>query len=720
MTLEQESSWPTPTSADSLAPASSVGEATDDRQLLAAVAWWTAERLDSDPVQQPPAPRSREPLQDAVRQALAHMSEGFVALDAEGRITFANVEAERLLGLGVPLVGRLLWEAAPALGTSDLQEACLRAGTGDSPVGFQVTVDQRWLCLRLIAVPGGLTVHLTDVTGARRREAETARAEGEAVERTARIATVTRALAAAVTGQDVVDAVTEHVRPLFGAAGISVWDRVGDDLILLGAAGYPPEFLKLVSTVPINANPPSHQALITGVPTYVCSAKEYISKYPALAELPRQGGKQAWAFLPLVTSGRTVGVLVISYAQPHTFSSEERTLCTALSGLVAQSLERGRLYDTEHSRARELQRGLLPHALPTVPAVTAAARYLPAGEGIEVGGDWYDVIPLSGDRVALVVGDVMGHGLPEAVTMGRLRTAVHTLADLELPPDEVFFHLNDLVSALGDDFCATCLYVVYDPTSGHCSMLSAGHPPPAVVHPDGTVRFPDLPLNPPLGAASPPFDSCSLELPPGSLLVLYTDGLLESPDRDLDVGMALMAEHLSAAPSLAEPNGTLAARLDAICDSLISAVQPVQRHGGDDTAVLIAGVHPIPPEDMACWPLPVDPQAAGQARRHIREQLGRWDLDDLVMTTELLVSELVGNVVRHAGGPVTLRLLRSRALICELTDGSPTMPRIRRAADTDEGGRGLQLIAALADRWGARYTPTGKCIWTEQLLHPGP
>jgi serine phosphatase RsbU (regulator of sigma subunit)/anti-sigma regulatory factor (Ser/Thr protein kinase) len=559
-------------------------------------------------------------------------------------------------------------------------------------------------------------VHFTDITNAQRLEAQ----QAGAVEGTVPIADLTHALAAAVTGQDVIDVVTEHVRTPFGAAGITLWDREGEDFVLLGSVGFPPEFLDLISAVPVQRNRPAYQALQTGIPIYVSSAREYIDSYPSLSDIPAQGGREAWAFLPLVTSGRSVGVLCISYAQPHTFSSEERTLFTALSGLVAQSLERGRLYDTERSRARELQHGLLPHGLPVLPAVTAAARYLPATEGMEVGGDWYDVISLSGDRVALVVGDVMGHGLSEAVTMGQLRTAVHTLADLELPAEEMFFHLNAQVSALGDDFYATCLYAVYDPTNGNCSILTAGHPPPAVIHPNGTVSFPELPLNPPLGAASPPFESGSLDLPADSLLVFYTDGLVESQGRDLDLGMAQMAQHLRSAPLLAAQAGPWDAKLDALCDSLIATMLLPQQQASDDAALLIASVHPLPREDIAFWPLPADPKAAGQARGHIREQLARWGLEDLETTTELLVSELVGNVVRHAGGPATLRLLRSRTLICEVSDRSPTMPQIRRAADTDEGGRGLQLIATLAERWGARYTPSGKCIWTEQLLPDAP
>ncbi|WP_327136461.1 PP2C family protein-serine/threonine phosphatase [Streptomyces sp. NBC_01340] len=236
-----------------------------------------------------------------------------------------------------------------------------------------------------------------------------------------------------------------------------------------------------------------------------------------LADLPAAIGAQAWAILPLIASGRTVGASCVIYEHRHAFSHEERTLFTAMSGMVAQAMERARLYDAEHRRAQELQRGLLPRCLPALPAVTASARYQPAGDDTVAGGDWYDVIPLSAEQVALVVGDVMGHGVSEAVTMGRLRTAGHTLADLEQPLDELFFHLNDIVSGLGDGFYATCLCIVYDPVSRMCQAITAGHPPPVILRPDGTSYFPDLPVNPPLGAATPPFDTAEFSMPDGAI-----------------------------------------------------------------------------------------------------------------------------------------------------------------------------------------------------------
>ncbi|WP_327581356.1 SpoIIE family protein phosphatase [Nonomuraea sp. NBC_00507] len=567
---------------------------------------------------------------------------------------------------------------------------------------------------------------LGTVTGPQAHNAERA-----ATERASRISQLTRALAEAVTVQDVVDATADHILPSFGAAGLMLAFREGDHLRPVGFTGYSAEFIERISRIPAGSGLPIAEVLRQRSPQFITSVEEYIERYPKTAGLPAEGGKKAWAFLPLIASGRPVGSCVVSFAEPRLFTGEERNLLTALSGLVAQAMERARLYDREHTRAKELQRGLLPRELPPLPAVTAAARYLPAGTEMEVGGDWYDVIPLSADRVAIVIGDVMGHGVSEAVTMGRLRTAVRTLADLELPPDDLLTHLNDLVSDLGDDFYATCLYLVYDPTTRGCVLTRAGHPPPAVVHPDGSVHFPDADPNSPLGAATPPFDTVELDLPDGSLLVLYTDGLVESSTLDIDQGMAHLAKALTSAvrealPGTACPHRDHAAApavtglrcaacLEALCDRLTTTLLPTDGTN-DDAALLIARTHALPGDDMASWPLPEHPKAARQAREHVRAQLSAWNLDALSTTTELLASELVGNVVRHAKGPIQLRLLRSDVLTCEVSDGSLTTPRIRRAAETDEGGRGLQLVSAISHRWGTRYTATGKCIWTEQPL----
>ncbi|MFC8435600.1 SpoIIE family protein phosphatase [Streptomyces sp. NPDC057253] len=684
---------------------------------------------------------------DAAGRALRHMSDGFLAVDAEWRISFVNVRAEQLLGSSHRIVGQTLWDIGEARG-SGIEQRCRSAAARRAPVGFEVRWpgDGRWYHVRLVPVPDGQTLYFTDVTERRQRDAERAAEERATAERAARVEELTRALSRAITVDEVVSAVAERVLPPFGATGLLMMSVEGDELHLVGAFGFPEAFRSRLVEVMTTGGSASREVLRTGVPQYFTSVSEYADAHPRTADLPALAQMSAGAVLPLIVSGHAIGCCVLSFDTPRAFGKEERTLLGALGGLIAQALERARLYDAEHARAQALQRGLLPSTLPSVPALTAAARYLPAAdEGIQVGGDWYDLIPLSSDRVALVIGDVMGHGVSEAATMGRLRTAVHTLAGLELPPDELLATLNDLVSGFGDDFYATCLYAVYDPAEGTCTMASAGHPPPAVVDPTGTISFPDLPANPPLGAGTPPFETAEFRLSEGSLIVAYTDGLIESSLRDIDTGMDLLAEtigrHLSTA-SAPRPNGgrepvrpelaeqteqtkeetdeandeAEAERLLQLCDSLTSTLIPTHGRADDDAAVLVARTRVLADRDIASWTLPEDPVAAGEARAHVRRQLAEWLLEDLVMTTEIVVSELVGNVIRHARGPIRLRLLRSRTLICEVSDGSLTTPRIRHAGDTDEGGRGLQLVSALCQRWGTRYTSDGKSIWTEQPL----
>ncbi|MFE7124872.1 SpoIIE family protein phosphatase [Streptomyces sp. NPDC057617] len=647
---------------------------------------------------------------DAIRRALRHMSDGFLSLDSSWRIAFVNVEAEGLLGCSSRrLVGSVLWDLPVVQRVPGLEARCRETAAGTTPAGFDAEWPDtgRWFHIRLVPVPDGLACYFADITERRQREEEREAAERQAAERAARIQELTADLAEAVTTQDVTDAVARRVLPPFGASGLVIQVNENDRMWVVGMVGYPEEFREEVNGVSASRRAPAADRLRTRIPWFCGSVEEYARTYPEHAARPGAIHKEAFAFLPLIVSGRGVGVCVIAFDRPHEFTGEERTLLMAVSGLVSHALERARLYDAEHSRAQQLQRTLLPRALPTLPAVTAAARYLPAGQGMDVGGDWYDVIPVSGCRVVLVIGDVMGHGLSEAVTMGRLRTAVRTLTDLELPPEEILNHLSELISGLGDDSFATCLYAVYDPTNGVCTFASAGHPPPAVVHPDGSVTFPESAPDPPLGVAEPPYETVELQVPEDSLLVLYTDGLVESSCRDIDTGMDRLAQLLAA-----HHDGDL----DDLCDRLTSELLPADQQNPDDAALLVVRAHRLAPESIATWSLPDDPQSAGTARKFVGEQLAAWHLDELVTTTELLVSELIANVVRHARGPVRLRLLHCTALVCEVYDGSPTTPRIRRASETDEGGRGLQMVAALSEHWGIRYTGSGKCIWTEQAL----
>ncbi|MGW1541269.1 SpoIIE family protein phosphatase [Streptomyces sp. NPDC002309] len=399
------------------------------------------------------------------------------------------------------------------------------------------------------------------------------------------------------------------------------------------------------------------------------------------------------------------------------FEQDDLLLAEELVGRAALSLDNARRYARERSAALALQRHLLPHHVSGGTAADVAWRYLPADSHHGVGGDWFDVIPLSGARLALVVGDVVGHGINAAATMGRLRTAVRTLADLDLPPEEVLAHLDDTITRLAEEddadatdlatMTATCLYAVYDPVTRRCTMVRAGHPPPAIIDPSGGVTFPDLPTGAPLGVGLVPFESVTLELPEGSVLALYSDGLIEACDRDVEVGM----ERLSSV--LAGPGRSL----EELCSSAVDALPT--RNWCDDVTLLLARTHSLGPQQVASWEFPADPSAVRDARALAAAQLTQWGLPHHVWATELIVSELVTNAVRHSTGPVGLRLIRHRTLTCEVHDTGDSTPRRRRPRSTDESGRGLLLVDELSRRWGTRHTPEGKLTWAEQRLAPG-
>ncbi|MER5787728.1 SpoIIE family protein phosphatase [Streptomyces sp. NPDC001980] len=446
----------------------------------------------------------------------------------------------------------------------------------------------------------------------------------------------------------------------------------------------------------------------------------WFDRDPDRARTVRENGMHSLLVVPIRTRHTFLGTAVfIRTEEPAPFQEDDLLLAEELVSRTALALDNARRYARERSAALTLQRDLLPQRLREGTAIETASRYLPADADNGVGGDWFDVIPLSGARTALVVGDVVGHGINAAATMGRLRTVVHTLADLDLPPDELLTHLDDTVRRLAEEDAdsqdptrvtgATCLYAVYDPVTRKCTMARAGHPPPAVIGPHGKVAFPDLPSGTPLGVGlGVPFEAVELDLPEDSRLALYTDGLIENRDHDIDAGM----KHLGGA--LACPGRSL----EDLCSSVI-ATMPTQSPG-DDVTLLVAQTHALDPGQTTCWELPSDPAVVRRARTLVTRRLAQWGLERLEASTELIISELVTNAVRHATGPIRLRLIRHQVLTCEVSDTSDTLPRLRHACTNDEGGRGLYIVAQLCRRHGARYlTGGGKTVWAEQELDPG-
>ncbi|MER5767189.1 SpoIIE family protein phosphatase [Streptomyces sp. NPDC001985] len=439
------------------------------------------------------------------------------------------------------------------------------------------------------------------------------------------------------------------------------------------------------------------------------------------AEKLVEAGFHSMIAVPLRARGAILGVAIFWRSETsEAFEEEDRSLAEELVARAAVSVDNARRYDREHTMAVTLQRSLLPRGVPEQTALDVAYRYRPAQAGLGgaggVGGDWFDIIPLPGARVALVVGDVVGHGLHAAATMGRLRTAVHNFSTLDLPPDELLWHLDELVARIDAEETAggesqvtgaTCLYAIYDPASGRCTVARAGHHQPLVLRPDGTAVFADVPGGPPLGLGGLPFETLELELPENSSLVLYTDGLVEDRERDIDEGLALLRETVAGHPERTP---------DETCEAVLAALLPERPR--DDIALLVGRTRVLGTAEVAEWEVASDPSAVGEVRNAVTHKLGEWDLGEEAFTTELILSELVTNAIRYAIGPIRVRLIRDRTLICEVSDHSSTSPHLRQAASTDEGGRGLFLVAQFADRWGTRYTPDGKVIWTEQPI-PG-
>ncbi|MEU1628175.1 SpoIIE family protein phosphatase [Streptomyces sp. NPDC020096] len=444
--------------------------------------------------------------------------------------------------------------------------------------------------------------------------------------------------------------------------------------------------------------------------------QSWLAVDPARAARFRQFKFQSIMPVPISARGAILGVTIFYRRSSDPFTDDDRLLAQELVAFAALCLDNARRFTRERAAALTLQHSLLSQRLPSQAAVDVASRYLPAAGQSGAGGDWFDVIPLSGGRVALVVGDVVGRGIKAAAAMGRLRTAVRTLADVDLPPEELLTHLDDLVTRLATEDDpqgeaaeqgATCTYAIYDPISRRCSMARAGHPPPAVLAPDGVVEFLELPPGPPLGLGSLPFESAEVELAEGSVFALYTDGLITSRERDVDEGMERLRRTL-ARPSLSP---------QALCEAVFEDVRP--EHPSDDVTLLIARTKALHSDRVAVREIPADPAAVADARAWSARRLASWGLQEAAFVTELVVSELVTNAIRYARPPIELRLIRDRTLICEVSDSSNTAPHMRRARVFDEGGRGLLLVSQLTQRWGTRHTREGKTIWCEQPIPDG-
>ncbi len=671
------------------------------------------------------APDEMTRMYDHHDTVLHSVREGVLIVADDGRLLLANDEARRLLELPPDVEGRLVSEL-PGLDPETVELLVS---------GREATDEVHFAGDRLLAVnqrptdpdggPKGSVVTLRDstelqaVTG----RAETARERlkllydaGLCIGTTLDVKDTAEQLAQVAVPRfadfvtvDLADAVLRGEEPAPTATGMrrSAVEGIRSDHPLY-------EMGRLIDFVPSTPQARSYGSGHSELVTDLAAATGWQAQDPVRAQKIIDYGIHSLVAAPIQARGAVLGMVNFWRCGDHEpFDEEELSLAEELVARAAVSIDNARRYTREHAMAVTLQRSLLPRALPEQNALDIAYRYLPAQANVS--GDWFDVIPLPGGRVALAVGDVVGHGLHAAATMGRLRTAVHNFSTLDLPPDELLSHLDDLVGRIDQDETgtespehvvgATCLYAIYDPVTRRCVMARAGHLAPALVHPDGTVTFPDLPGGPPLGLGGMPFQTEELELADGTQLVLYTDGLIEDRSRDLDVGMELLREALAGHPERPPEES---------CREVLAALLP--KRPKDDVALLIARTRGLSPDRIADWDVAADPAAVAGMREAVTEKIEEWGLAELAFSMELILSELITNAIRYASEPIHVRLIHDRTLTCEVSDGSSTSPHLRYAATTDEGGRGLFLVSQIAERWGTRYTPHGKVIWAEQAL----
>ncbi|MDT0612607.1 SpoIIE family protein phosphatase [Streptomyces lancefieldiae] len=606
-------------------------------------------------------------------------------------------KVETLLGLTVP-------EDLPSL--MSVTEAD-HMSIGDRELEFRVlqpTGPPKWLRLNGRLLPGGegQPARLVGTVA----DASTLRPDVTDVTRVQRLAA---ALATAGTVRDVSQAVVAALRRPLRADRIALAELENDRLVVTVLDPPEPESWPELWRLEWRTEWPD--APVRAMPTLAAALREGRAQIwpagtalePALAEV----GPGGLAVLPLPAAGRMAGACLIGWDTPHDFGPDERALLTASAGLAGQALMRARAFDAEHELVGMLQRQLLPRRLPGLPGAVAVARYLPSTAGLELGGDWYDVIPLPDHHVALVIGDVQGHSAGAATLMGQMRTALRAYAVEGHPPDVVVSRANRLLVDMESDLFATCAYVDLDMEEGSAWCVRAGHPPPVLRHPDGTTEIPEVEGGPPLGVvAQADFPMSPLRLRPGTLIALTTDGLVESADTDIDEGMDRFAHALA----VSDP-----AHLGPVADALLGPA-----HRSDDVALLLVrydgmAIRPLR-ESWTVWRLP---EAVRHARRFTRRTLRSWDVrEDAVDSTLLIVSELVTNALVHTDGKVRLDLTlvggRLRVAVADASPRTPVKPTSIGWEAT--GGRGILLVEAMSGSWGALPVSGGKQVWSEITL----
>ncbi|MBF4137814.1 MULTISPECIES: SpoIIE family protein phosphatase [Streptomyces] len=573
--------------------------------------------------------------------------------------------------------------------------------------------DEEGRPLRIVGLIRDATQELNDTT-ARSRRIDRRRREAGIVQST------TDALAGARTLADVIEVLEDpSTLERLGASDIALGLLEGGR-VRLRATGPALGFIREAEHFRLDEAYPMAETIRTVTPRFIESRAEFERRYPAVNGHLRRSGISSAAYLPLVAQGRPIGALAVLYREDTRFGERARTLLIGLGSTIAQSVQRALFYEQEKDLAQGLQQAMLPRSVPAVPGARIAVRYRSARAGRDVGGDWYDVIPLPGGHTGLVIGDVQGHDTHAAAVMGQLRIVLRAYAAEGHPPATVMARASGFLRDLDTDRFVTCLYADADLTTGVLQIVRAGHLDPMVRAADGTCTRVPVPGGMPLGLSAEfgrlQYPVATVELDPGNTLILCTDGLVERPGDDLDDGFRTLARLVREGP----------ADLDELADVLCADVD--RRDGLDDVAILLmrrrTGSAPAAGGRLRQHVAPEDPEALSGARHLIRAAVRSWGSGERADEIELAADEMIVNALMHTEGSavVTLRVLTGteRRLRVEVEDTSSALPRRREAGEDGVSGRGLFLVDRLADGWGVEARGTGKCVWCEFVVPPGP
>ncbi|WP_369264417.1 SpoIIE family protein phosphatase [Streptomyces sp. R35] len=526
----------------------------------------------------------------------------------------------------------------------------------------------------------------------------------------------TAALAHARTVQDVIDVLEDtHGLTHLGAKSL-VMGLVEAGRIRMVAAGPSDSYVPGTRVTRIDAQYPMNEVVRTLAPHFIESPEEFAESYPLLWPNITDLKITSAAYLPLIVQARPIGAIGLLYNDRHGFSSDERNVLVALGSSIAQSLQRAMFYEQEKDLAQGLQQAMLPRSIPSVPGADIAVRYRSASLGRDIGGDWYDVIPLPGGRVGAVIGDVQGHDTHAAAVMGQLRIVLRAYAAEGHTPATVMARASVFLHELDTDRFATCLYAEADLSTGVVQLVRAGHIDPLIRGTDGSCHRLAVDGGLPLGLSAEfgrleyPVDT--VELDPGQCLLLFTDGLVEQPGIDLDEGMHTLTELIGSGP-------------EDVTDLVERLIDVAEERGGDDDVALLVLRRRVPTTQQPGGRLqqhvaPGDPEALTEARHMIRAAVRAWGARERSDEIELVADELITNALMHTEGSaiVTLRVLAGpdRRLRAEIEDSSSALPRRREAGESGVSGRGLLLVDRLADVWGVEARGGGKCVWCEFIV----